>query len=631
MITDFTKINNKGQFLSIDGRPLSTSRGVGRDIVKLFKSHIRAAASKDQALKSVSDPFLCLQLKCPLGSYDVNIEPGKDDVLFEDRELVFSLIQTVLADHYGALPDTQMKSPAKRPVSSTAAKDNNGFCLLMARRPAQTSQLSASKASGVADIQLLGITRPRRRSHSPTAPSPQQTPDDESRNWGVDRDQASEGTGFRHINPWSISRINASFQATNHGGDSFAPQTCQTSSPQGTRQRHKPQGPTPSSPPQISELPNPFLSRLTPVSPVSRRRKPPTPHGSPLQATSSASASRTAARERDRERYGNGALDTWFQRTTQASLGLSSAEDQLEPDEAAPSLSQLAEQRFIPQPNTSNRSLSLENDSSLFMTNSPGVQTPGLSPQQVGGNTSPESGHQSRSIDSGRGFPVLEHWAASIHEGFTLERSSELEKALDFERRKREANRRHRTRLGQAMAGTGVSTSNSPHRNRYLAAKAALNPDSATNDPTTTTSLCRDDPRAYFISLQTDQPSVDQLNDYGAIRRTRTSKLPLERIPEGHDLHSIRLPVKSCSFDIFKSFHITTLHDSYTRGGDEQESLLLPDAITLVPSWNERLTTIISNNYKTSEKSHAPDLRLDISTAIEDLAKQFRATETHSA
>ena len=114
MITDFTKINNKGQFLSVDGRPLSTSRGVGRDIVKLFKSHIRAAASKVQASKSVSDPFLCLQLKCPLGSYDVNIEPGKDDVLFEDRELVFSLIQTVLADHYGALPDAQMKSPASR-------------------------------------------------------------------------------------------------------------------------------------------------------------------------------------------------------------------------------------------------------------------------------------------------------------------------------------------------------------------------------------------------------------------------------------------------------------------------------------------------------------------------------------
>lgn len=631
MITDFTKINNKGQFLSIDGRPLSTSRGVGRDIVKLFKSHIRAAASKDQALKSVSDPFLCLQLKCPLGSYDVNIEPGKDDVLFEDREFVFSFIQTVLADHYGALPDAQMKIPAKKATSSTAAKDNNGFGLLMARRPVQASQLSASEAFVVADIPLLGITRPHRPPHSPTAPSPQQTPDDESRNGGVDKDQASEGTGFRHIDPWSISRINASFQTTDPGGASFAPQTCQTSSPQGTRQRHKPQRPTPNSPPQISELPNPVLSRLTPVSLVSRRRNPPTPHESPLQPTSSTSASRTAARERDRERYGNGALDTWFQRTTQVSLGLNSTEDQVESDEAVPSLSQLAEQRFIAQSNTSNRSLPLENDSSLFMTNSPSLQTPDLSPQQVGGNTSPEPGYQSRPIDSGRGFPVLEHWAASIHEGFTLESSSELEKALDFERRKREANQRQSTRSGQTMASTRVSISNSPHRNRYLAAKAALNADNAINDPTTTTSFHRSDPRAYLISLQTDQPSVDQLDDSGAIRRTRTSKLPLERIPEGHDLHSIRLSVKTCSSDIFKSFHITNLHDSYTRCGDEQESLLLSDAITLVPAWNERLTTIISNNYKTSQNSHAPDLRLDISKAIEDLAKQFRATESQSA
>lgn len=630
MITDFTKINNKGQFLSIDGRPLSTSRGVGRDIVKSFKSHIRAAASRDEASKSVSDPFLCLQLKCPLGSYDVNIEPGKDDVLFEDRELVFSLIQTVLADHYGALPDAQMKSPAKKATSSTAAQDNSGFGLLMARRPVQSSQLSASEASGVVDIPLLGITCPCRPSHSPTAPSPKRTPDDESRNGGVDRDQASEGTDFRHINPWSISRINASFQATNPGDASFAPQTCQTSNPQGTRQRHKPQRPTPSSPPQISELPSPGLSRLMPVSPVSRRRNPPTPQESPLRPTSSTSASRRAARERDRERYGNGALDTWFQRTTQAALGLSSAEDQVEPDEAVPSLSQLAEQRFIPQSNASNSSLSLENDNSLFMTNSPRVQTPDLSPQQVDRNTSPEPGHLSRSMDSGRGFPVLEHWAASIHEGFTLESSSELEKALDFERRKREANQRHRTRSGQSMASTRVSTLNSPHRNRYLAAKAALNADSVTNDPTTT-GLCRGDPRAYFISLQTDQPSVDQLNDSETIRRTRTSKLPLERIPEGHDLHSIRLPVKTCSSDIFKSFHITALHDSYTRCGDEHESLLLSHATTLVPSWNERLRTIISDNYKTSENSHAPDLRFDISRAIEDLANHYRATESQSA
>ena len=367
------------------------------------------------------------------------------------------------------------------------------------------------------------------------------------------------------------------------------------------------------------------------MSPVSCRRNPPAPQESPLQPTSSTSVSRRAARERDWERYGNGALDTWFQRTTQASLGVSSAQDQGDPDEAVPSLSQLAEQRFIPQSCASNRPLSLENDSSLFMTNSPRVQTPELSPQQVGGNTSPEPGHQSRSMDSGRGFPVLEHWAASIHEGFTFESSSELEKALDFERRKREANLRHRTHSGQSMARTRVSTSNSPHRNRYLAAKAALNAHSATNDPTTTTGLCRGDPRTYFISLQTDQPSVDQVHDSGTIRRTRTSKLPLERIPEGHDIHNIRLPVKTCSSDILKSFHITALHDSYTRCGDEHESLLSSDATTLVPSWNERLRTIISNNYKTSENSHAPDLRLDISTAIEDLAIHYRETESLSA
>jgi hypothetical protein len=233
-------------------------------------------------------------------------------------------------------------------------------------------------------------------------------------------------------------------------------------------------------------------------------------------------------------------------------------------------------------------------------------------------------------MNSGRGFPVLENWAASIHEGFTPESSYELEKALDFERRKREANQRHRTRSGQLNAGTRAPTTNSPHRNRYLAAKAALTADSPGIDPPSATALPQSDPRAYLISLQTDRLSRDVSEDPGRVRRTRTSKLPFERIPEGLDLHNICLPMKTSSSSILQLFNMTAHRGGYTRHGDEPESSLLSDVTVLVPSWNERLSTIISKSYRSKDDSQPPDLRIDIGTAIADLEKHFRAAESQS-
>ncbi|KAJ5455600.1 DNA mismatch repair proteinC-terminal [Penicillium daleae] len=618
MIADLSKANNKGQFPSIDGRPVSTSRGIGHDIVKLFKSYVRAANSKSKGPKSVSDPFLCLQLKCPLGSYDVNIEPGKDDVIFEDRELVFGLIENVFADHYGALPDAATKNSARKTASSNHPEGNASFDLLMARRPAKTSQIMSSDELPVTDVPLITSCASQRPSHSPAVECPEQTPINGSRTKELEANSVSEGRTSRHINPWSISRINASFPAPDSG-----PQNSLTTTRQAPMQRHTPQRPTFSSSPQISEIPSPVLSRLTPVSPLNRRQHPPTSHESPLQPPPSISASRRAARERDKERYGNGALDTWFQWTTQASLGQSSMEVPIEPEEAVPTLSQLAEQRFNPVPDAPTIT--------PFSALPPREQTPELPSRQINVLVSPDRDHHARQIDSGRGFPVLENWAASIHEGFTPESSSELEKALDFERRKREANQRHRTQSGRSNPGTRAPTSKSPHHNRHLAAKAAWTADSTEMESPSANAPSQGDPRAYLISLQLDQRSNKSSDDSGTVRRTRTSRLPLERIPEGLDLHNLQLPVKTSSSDILKLFNMTVHHDSYIQCGDESESLLLSDVTELIPSWNERLSMIISKSYKTNEHSQNSGLCIDISTVIADLSRQFRSAESQSA
>jgi hypothetical protein len=561
----------------------------------------------------------------------VNIEPGKDDVLFEDRGLVFSLIESLFADHYGALPDAAAKNPAKKTSSTNTHENNAGFDLLMARRPTQSSGVSPKEKSNSLDIPIPTNLDSQGSSGRPSVPCPEQTPSKGGQSRGLDNNPVWEGGRSRQINPWSISRINASFQAPSRGVAPFpALQASLAATQPESRQINAPRRPASASPPQSSELPSPVLSSLTPVSPLSRRPHHQTPHESPLQTTSSISVSRRAARERDKERYGNGALDTWFQRTTQQSLAPSPPEAQVEPDEGGPSLSQLAEQRFNPRHDMSTVTLSPDNSNQPLSASPPRAQTPDLSPQQINDVTSPDDEHQTRSMNSGRGFPVLENWAASIHEGFTPKSSFELEKALDFERRKREANQRHRTRSGQSTARTTALTSNSPHRNRYLAAKAALAADSAGIDPPSTT-LPHGDPRAYLISLQTNRLSNDVSEDPGIVQRSRTSRLPLERIPEGLDLHNICLPLMAGPSEIRKLFNITAHRDRYTRCGDESEPSLLSDVTAFVPSWNERLRMIVSKGYKTQDNLQPPDLCIDISTAVADLEKRFRATERRSA
>ncbi|OOQ84138.1 hypothetical protein PEBR_31501 [Penicillium brasilianum] len=629
---DFSKANNKGQFLSIDGRPLSTSRGVGHDIVKLFKSYVRAASSKGEAPKSVTEPFLCLQLRCPLGSYDVNIEPGKDDVLFEDREIVFALIENLFSENYGALPDVTTKIPAKKAASSNDLASNAGFDLLMARRPAQASQILSIDEPGSLSAPVLTSPGTQTFSLSPSVPSLAQTPNNGGRSRELESNPASESGILRQTNPWSISRINASLQAPDPGDapSSAVPISLATAS-QAAVQRHTPQRPTSTSPVYNSERSSPVCSRRTPMSPLNHRRNPPTPHESPLQSASSISASRRAMRERDRERYGNGALDTWFQRTTQASLDSRSPEPLVEPEEAIATLSQLAERRFNPPLDIPTITLPLESHSLSFSPRPRREQTPDLSPQQIGSDVSPDNDHQARSMDSGRGFPVLENWAASIHEGFTPESSSELEKALDFERRKREVNQLYRTRSKMSNNGTRVPSSNSPHHNRYLAAKAALTTDKTGVDRPPAAALAAGDPRAYLMSLNANQLSNDSVDDPGTLRRSRTSRLPLERIPQGLDLHNLRLPMKTSSSDILESFNSMARHDDYSGGRDEPKSLLLSDVTALVPCWNEKLSTIISKSYKTNENLQPLDLCIDVGRAIVDLGRQFPTPESQPA
>ncbi|QSS64580.1 DNA mismatch repair protein mutL [Histoplasma capsulatum] len=93
--SDFSAINYAGQ------RPMSTSNGVAKELVELFKSHIRSGSLCDSGQTPPVDPFCFIHLHCRPGIYDVNVEPLKNDVLFEDSKLVISMAGNLFKTVYG--------------------------------------------------------------------------------------------------------------------------------------------------------------------------------------------------------------------------------------------------------------------------------------------------------------------------------------------------------------------------------------------------------------------------------------------------------------------------------------------------------------------------------------------------
>ncbi|KAI7358666.1 hypothetical protein KC354_g9600 [Hortaea werneckii] len=100
------KISGLGPFLSVDGRPMSSSRGTLKQIQKIFRESLSAAG-----LESVKEPFIYVAIECPCASYDPNVEPAKDDVLFEEPDRLIGMVRKLFGEVY----------PTERPSSEATA------------------------------------------------------------------------------------------------------------------------------------------------------------------------------------------------------------------------------------------------------------------------------------------------------------------------------------------------------------------------------------------------------------------------------------------------------------------------------------------------------------------------------
>ena len=146
---------------------MSCTRGTLKQIISSYKSHLRSAAPNENNAK-ISEPFLCLSIACPPGSYDANVEPAKDDVLFANSELLLGIVERLFSNIYGEVQPT----PSKPSTKNVPALKPHGIEIMLARKEAPVDSAPASVSPAVGSP----IPLPRSASQSFNLAQPRSNP-----------------------------------------------------------------------------------------------------------------------------------------------------------------------------------------------------------------------------------------------------------------------------------------------------------------------------------------------------------------------------------------------------------------------------------------------------------------------
>ncbi|KUI54097.1 hypothetical protein VP1G_01340 [Cytospora mali] len=96
---DLSKLS-KGPFFSVDSRPITALRGTGKDLMTIFRTCFKKLWGVDGAPTVVNDLFIRVNIRCSPGTYDPNIEPSKTQVLFANEQQIKDLFERLCADLY---------------------------------------------------------------------------------------------------------------------------------------------------------------------------------------------------------------------------------------------------------------------------------------------------------------------------------------------------------------------------------------------------------------------------------------------------------------------------------------------------------------------------------------------------
>ncbi|KAG5926973.1 hypothetical protein E4U42_002751 [Claviceps africana] len=83
-------------FISIDGRPMSSSWHFSKKITNSVKSHIKNSKEQSNSSLATGKLFVQLSIQCPPMSYDPNIAARKDEVLLFDEKSLLQKLEVIL-------------------------------------------------------------------------------------------------------------------------------------------------------------------------------------------------------------------------------------------------------------------------------------------------------------------------------------------------------------------------------------------------------------------------------------------------------------------------------------------------------------------------------------------------------
>jgi hypothetical protein len=201
------RIANEGAFLSVDSRPVNSTHGTMKKITTVVRERLRKA---NPTLESIKDPFLCMNIKCPPDSYDPNIEPAKDNVLFSDEGLVVSVVEKLAKSFYPEAVASP-KSEHEDPTPTQTLQDipsSSPFGICMDATQSQAENISVPRNKGRQwRSNMYGIDEEDLELLSENQPPAFEDEDEENGRRAVDVS-----------NPWIIAKMNAATKHKNSTG-----------------------------------------------------------------------------------------------------------------------------------------------------------------------------------------------------------------------------------------------------------------------------------------------------------------------------------------------------------------------------------------------------------------------------
>jgi len=122
---DLTKIS-KGAFFSIDSRPVSSSYDTPKKLLAIYKLGVASAMRIAPAM--LKHPFIRLNIRCSPRSYDPNVEPSKNRVLFHREEHILKAFREFISSTYPIAAGEQSEPTAIRDSRAGLGGTGNTEC-----------------------------------------------------------------------------------------------------------------------------------------------------------------------------------------------------------------------------------------------------------------------------------------------------------------------------------------------------------------------------------------------------------------------------------------------------------------------------------------------------------------------